>query len=70
MVDMYSSSGDPDLASLSGTTKQIQMDAHYNAPKEWFHPETRQTLCSQALVDKQIDRQDCIQARDYCQKIM
>ena len=42
----------------------------YNAPKEFFHPASRQTYCAQALVDKQIERAECIPARQYCQSIM
>jgi len=71
MTDIYSSSGDPDLASMSNTTKQLTMCGdHPSMPKEWFHPQSRQTHCAQCLVDKQIDKQDCMEARTYCTKMM
>ena len=37
MVDLYSTSGDPDLASLSGTTKQLDLCQKHRIPKEYFH---------------------------------
>lgn len=58
MVDIYSQSGDPDLASLSGTTKQLTLCQDHNNPKEYYHPTTRMTLCAQCLVDKDLDRKD------------
>ena len=70
MTEMYESAGDADLASLSNTTKQMTMCQDHNSPKEYFHIETRQTLCSQCLVDKELDRKDCTEARKYCQEIM
>ena len=69
-MDMYAASSDPDLASLSGTTKQLTMCPEYGAPKDMFHWATRQTYCQQALIDKQIPRDQCIEARTYCQKMM
>ncbi len=69
-ADMYSSAGDPDLASLSNTTKQLTMCPVHNNPKEYFHFDSRQTMCSQCLIDKGIDRKQCQDARTYCQKIM
>lgn len=62
--------GDPELASISNTTKQIQMCKTYGQPLEFFHLPTRQLLCTQSMVDQQIDRQDCIEARQYCQSMM
>ena len=70
MTDMYSSAGDKDLASMSNTTKQISMCEIYNQPKEYFHYPTRQTLCAQRLVDLQLDRADCVDARAFCTSMM
>lgn len=70
MTDMYASCGDPELASLSGTTKQVVLDEKYGQPKEFFHVVTRQTLCQAELAEKQIDREECILAREYCQQMM
>ena len=43
---------------------------HHNSPKELFHRELRQTLCSQCLVDRQLDRDSCVEARKFCQQLM
>ena len=70
MTDMASSMGDPDLASISNTTKQLSMCQDHNQPKEYFNATTRATYCAQCLVDQQIDRADCTESRKYCQQIM
>ena len=67
---MYSSCGDEALGKFSNTTKQISMCEVYNQPKEYFHYPTRQTMCAQMLVDKQIDRKDCVEARTFCTNMM
>ena len=66
-TDLYASCGDPDLASLSGTTKQVIIDEKYQQPKEFFHVVTRQILCQGELAEKQISQDECIMSRDYCQ---
>ena len=69
-MDMYAASSDPELASLSNTTKQLTMCPETNAPKDMFHWATRQTYSQQMLINKQIPRDQCIEARVYCQKMM
>ena len=64
--DIYLTSGDADLASMSGSDKQFTMCSAHNSPKEMFHYQSCQTLCSQCLVDKQIERESCVEARVFC----
>jgi len=68
--DIYASCGDADLASLSGTTKQVGICEEHRQVKEYFHVATRQTLCNDCLQVKQINQSDCMTARDFCQGIM
>lgn len=70
MTDLYVTAGDVDLASKSSATKEIHSCTEHNSPKELFHFITRRTLCSQCLVDMQIDRDHCVEARVFCQAMM
>ena len=69
-TDMYASAGDPDLAAMSGNVKQVIMDDKYGQPKSFFHVTTRQQMCQAELAERQIDEQECVEARDFCQKMM
>lgn len=55
---------------MAGTDKQFTMCDVYNSPKELFHQASCTTYCSQMLVDKQIDREKCVEARVFCQQLM
>ena len=69
-LDMYASCGDLDLMSKSTPTKDFKMCTKHNAPCEFFHFETRMTLCAQCLVEKQMNRNMCIESRAFCQAVM
>ena len=69
-LDMYASCGDLDLMSKSTPNKEYQPCVEHNSKKEFFHFETRMTLCSQCLVDKQMDKDRCVECRFFCQALM
>ena len=64
--DPYANSKDPDLASLSGTTKQITVCEDHAQVKEFFHLVSRQTLCHGCLEERKIREEDCMLAREFC----
>lgn len=69
-LDEYASCGDLDLMSKATENKDFSVCPEHNSPKELFHFDTRMTLCSQCLVDKRIDRGNCVEARKFCQAVM
>ena len=68
-MSMYSLGG-PDLANFTTQLKQFQTCQTHLEPKEYFYFQTRMTFCEKCLEDKNINQDDCTNARAFCAAMM
>ena len=58
------------MASLSNTTKQVNVDPEFGGNLTYFHVASRQLYSEESIAAKKMKKSDLVSARDYCNAMM